>query len=167
LAVRTVHLPLLDHVHGLDSGDGDPGAPKGLESEYRAGGPLDGPVVLLDNVVQILFWRIRMSTQASALTFNGRRVGAALVNGDLLRHIVQVDCSFQKATRRGQIALGGEQGIDCVPIAINSEVEVLPLAGHFDVGLVHSPTPANWSLRRRKTATNTGSILIIQRCTVA
>jgi hypothetical protein len=43
-----------------------------------------------------------MSTQASALTFS--RKGAALVNGDLLWHIVQVDGAFQEPPGRSAIS---------------------------------------------------------------
>ena len=49
-----VHLPLADHVHGFDSGDDDSCPPKRLESEYLSGDSFDGPVVLLDDVVQVL-----------------------------------------------------------------------------------------------------------------
>ena len=36
MAIGTVHLPLLDHVHGLDPCDEDSSTPKRLESEHRA-----------------------------------------------------------------------------------------------------------------------------------
>ena len=54
LACGAVHLPLLDHVHGFGSGDGDAGAAKRLESKHRSGDPFDAPMVLLDKVVQVL-----------------------------------------------------------------------------------------------------------------
>jgi hypothetical protein len=38
-------LPLANHVHGLDSGDDDFSAPKGLESEHRSRNPFDGTVI--------------------------------------------------------------------------------------------------------------------------
>ena len=50
-----VHLPLADHVHGLDSRGDDSSALKGFESEYRSGDSLDGPVVLFNDVVGYLF----------------------------------------------------------------------------------------------------------------
>ena len=39
-------------------------------------------------------------------TFNSGRVGAALVDGDLLWHIVQVDGALQEPPGRSQIPLG-------------------------------------------------------------
>ena len=77
--------------------------------------------------------------------FNGRRVGAALVNGDLFWHVVQVDGTFQKSPGRSQIALGSEQKINCIARPIHGPVKVLPLTGYLDVGLVHPPAQSNGS----------------------
>jgi hypothetical protein len=41
--------------------------------------------------------------------FNGSRVGAAFVDGDVLWQIVQVDSPLQKAPRSSQIKLGREK----------------------------------------------------------
>lgn len=58
---------------------------------------------------------------------NGRRIGATLVNGDLLRPIVQADCPFQKAPCCGLISPGSEQEIHCVTAFVHRSIEVLPL----------------------------------------
>ena len=49
-----VQLPLLDHVHGINSGDQFVRAPKRLEAHHRICDSLHRPVVLLDKVVEIL-----------------------------------------------------------------------------------------------------------------
>jgi hypothetical protein len=49
-----LHLTLPDHVHELDAAQQDPGATKILEAEHRPRASLDRPMVLLDNIVQIL-----------------------------------------------------------------------------------------------------------------
>ncbi len=40
-------------------------------------------------------------------------------------------------------AMGGEQDVDGVAVAVDCSLQVFPLAGHFDVGFVH---PASWRL---------------------
>jgi hypothetical protein len=49
-----VELALVDHVDGLDASDQSASAAKVLESEHGAYQSLDGPVILLDEVVQVL-----------------------------------------------------------------------------------------------------------------
>jgi hypothetical protein len=51
---RTFHLSFLDHVHQLDATQNDARAVEILEPEHRPGSAFDGPMVLLDDVVQIL-----------------------------------------------------------------------------------------------------------------
>jgi len=48
------HLPLLDHVHELDAAQQNARTPKGLEPKHRSSAPLDCPVILFDDVFQIL-----------------------------------------------------------------------------------------------------------------
>ena len=130
-------------MHGLDSCDEDSSAPKRLESEHRACDSFNRPVVLLDQVVEIFVLAHQEADTGFILdTFNGRRVGAALVDGDFLGQAVQVDGSLQEAPSSGLIPLCGEK-VDGVPSAINPTVKVLPLARDFDVGLIHSSTPTN------------------------
>ena len=41
------------------------------------------------------------------------------------------------------VSLGSEQEVHRVAVLVNSTVQLLPLACHFDVGLVHFPTVTN------------------------
>jgi hypothetical protein len=108
-------------------------------------------LVLLDDVVQIFILAHQgIDAGISFDAFNGGRVSAALVDGDLLRHIVQVNGALQKATRRGQISPGSEEEVRRVAITVNSEVEVLLLTSYFDIGLVKPPTLSNWSFASPK-----------------
>lgn len=60
------------------------------------GDPLDGPGVLFDDVVQILVLAHQDADTGVGLdAFNGGRVGTALVDGDLLWDVVQVDGTLQ------------------------------------------------------------------------
>ncbi|CAB3807029.1 hypothetical protein LMG28614_06517 [Paraburkholderia ultramafica] len=48
------HLAFRDYMHELDSTQQDPGAAKCLESQHGSGTPLDRPVVLFHDIVEIL-----------------------------------------------------------------------------------------------------------------
>lgn len=61
-------------------------------------------------------------------TFNGDRDGAAIVNGDFLWQIVQVDGAIQEPPGRSRIALDGEQKIRRIPVPIDGAVAIFPLA---------------------------------------
>ena len=47
------HLSLADHVRDLDAGQDDARTPEILEPHHRFDNAFDGPVILLDNVVQV------------------------------------------------------------------------------------------------------------------
>ena len=50
----TVELAFLDDVHRLDARQNDACAAERFEAHHRPHDPLDGPVVLLDDVVEVL-----------------------------------------------------------------------------------------------------------------
>jgi len=52
--VCTLHLPFLDHVHDFDAAQNDTRAVEVFEPQHRSSSTFDGPMVLLDDVVQIL-----------------------------------------------------------------------------------------------------------------
>jgi len=87
-----VELALLDHVHRLDAGDQRTCAAKVLEPEHGPHDSLDGPVILLDEVVEVLrLTHLDVGARVGADALDGCRVGAALVDGDLFWNAVQVD----------------------------------------------------------------------------
>ena len=63
--MRAVELRLLDHKHGLDTGDECPCAAKRLEAEHRPHDAFDGPMVLFDDVVEILRLVLKSANLAS------------------------------------------------------------------------------------------------------
>jgi len=138
-------------MYCFDARDNDASTPKRFEAEYRSGDPFDSPVVLLDDVVQVFtLAQNDIDASVSLDVCNGGRVRAALVDSDLLGHVVQVDGPFQKAPRRSQIALGGEKEVDRVAIAIDCAVKIFPVTSHLDVGLVHAPASTNGALASTK-----------------
>ena len=52
--VGGVHIIFGDHMHDLNATQSDTRAAEVLESEHRSGDAFDGPMVLLNYVVQIL-----------------------------------------------------------------------------------------------------------------
>ncbi len=80
------------------------------EPQHPSRDPFDRPVILLHHVVEV-FALTQFDVKARIFVdiMNGRRIGSTLVNGDLLRHIVQADCPFQKAPCCGLISPGSEQ----------------------------------------------------------
>ncbi len=91
----------------------DARAAKGLESEHGSHDPLDRPVFLLDDVVEVLRLA-QFDVRAGVGTHprDGRRVGAALVDGDLLRHTVKIDGAFEEAPRRSVVTVSPKQKVD-------------------------------------------------------
>ena len=97
-------------------------------------------MVLFNDFVEVLVLAYHdIDVRVGLDAFNGCCVGAALVNGDLLWHIVQVDGTLQKAPRCCLISLGREKKVHRIAGAVNRPVKVLSLACGFDVGLIHPP----------------------------
>jgi hypothetical protein len=79
LAFDTIEVAHLDHVHSLNAGNEDARAPKTLESEHGSHDALDPPVVLLDDVVEILaLTQFDAHARVGIDAQDGGRIGAAL-----------------------------------------------------------------------------------------
>ena len=96
-----IELALLEHVHGLDACNEGASAAKRLESEHGSHDAFDRPMVLLDEVVEV-FRLTHLDVYAAVSTHveDRRRVGATLVDRDLLGHAVQADGTLEEASRR-------------------------------------------------------------------
>jgi hypothetical protein len=122
LAVLDRELILSDHVHELDAGQHVSGRIKGFEVEHRPGHPLDGPMVLLDDVVEIFDlthhnWRVFAGIDG----IDGRLVGAALVRGDLVGSAVLAHGLVEEAFGGGHVPLCGQEEIDCFPMHLSAQ----------------------------------------------
>ncbi len=74
------NCPFLIMCIGSIPSDDDRCAPNCLEAQYRSGNSLDGPMVLLNDVVEtIVLVHQDIDAGISRNTFNGGRVGAAPV----------------------------------------------------------------------------------------
>lgn len=135
MAFEAFHLSLSDHVHRLDAGNQRSCAAERLEAEHRPHDAFDGPMVLFDDVVQVLrLTHLDVRTGVGLNALDGGRVGTALVDSDLLGYTVQTDGLFGKASGSCVISLGAKQEVDRIAAAINGPVQILPLARRVACG---------------------------------
>lgn len=85
-------------------------------------------MILLDNVVQVLGlpkldWCAAFGDQAAYSC----GVGAALVDRDAGRQVMQVNRALKEAPRRGNVSAGGQQEIHRLAKLVHRAVQVLPL----------------------------------------
>jgi hypothetical protein len=133
-------------VHDLDTSKDDAGTAERFESKHPASDALDRPVVLLNDVVEVLTLPNRYRrVMLDIITFDARGVGAALVDRDGCGKRVVPDGTGEKPLCRSPIALGGKQEVDGVARFVDHAIEILPLPADFDVHLVHAPTRADGS----------------------
>ena len=83
------HLALADHVHEFDAGNGCRSRSKRFKTEHWPHHSLDGTVGLFDDVIQIFdLTDFDVRLMFRVVTFERRRVGAALVDRNLLGNTV-------------------------------------------------------------------------------
>src|SRR5262245_4450045 len=104
-------------------------------------------MILLHNVVEIL--DLTDGDRGAVLlvvALDGRFIGRAAINGDLLWHAVAADRLGQKAFGRLLVAFLREEKVNRLSHFIDSTIEIAPLALHLDVGLIHPPTDPHGTL---------------------
>src|SRR5208337_3194892 len=106
--------------------------------------PLDGAVVLLEDVVQIWHRSMPAILGESAFGFelrDGGRIRGVPVGVDHSRR--RMVCSAErfgkKALGCGRVLFGAEKEVEGGAAGIHRPVEITPLAFYPDVGLVHTP----------------------------
>jgi hypothetical protein len=78
-------LALADPVHQLNADEYSPGGPARFEVEYRPSHPLDGAIILLDEVLKLLYLDHKDRHAAAGVDcIYGRVVGAAFVHRDFV-----------------------------------------------------------------------------------
>jgi hypothetical protein len=86
LIIVRSHLAFLNHVHQLNALQGNLGRTEGFKPEHRSNNAFDGPVVLLDKIVQILALADLDRVAGLLLEcLNGCFIGTALIDRDLVR----------------------------------------------------------------------------------
>ncbi len=133
-------------MHQLDTLQSGPGRTKSFETEHRPNNALDGPVVLFNQVVQILLADLDFVANFFLECIKSGLISAALVDRDFVRQAVLPYRFPEKAQRGLLIAVDGEQEIDGLACFVDGAVEISPLAFDFDVRLVNPPARADWAL---------------------
>src|SRR5208283_4641076 len=111
----------------------------------------DGSVVLFDDVVQIFDptdFDVRL--MFCAVAFDRRRVGAALVDRDLLGNAMMAYRLAQEPQCGTTIPLGGQQEVYGGASSINRPIQIFPGTFDIHIGLIKSPAGANRALAGAK-----------------
>jgi hypothetical protein len=117
-------------VHRLDTRQQDPRAARGLETHHRPSDALDGAMVLLNDGVEILTLpHLDAGLMINVVTADGRSVGAALVDRDLLGRTVPTDRALKETASRSLVPVSGEQEVYLATITIDSSIENIS-SGH-------------------------------------
>src|SRR5471032_3215875 len=98
-------LTLADHVHELDAGEHAAGAAERFEVEHWPGHPLDGAVVLLDDVEVFDLAHHDRHVPVDVDRIDGRLVSAALIHRDLVGNAILANGFVEKALGRSHVTL--------------------------------------------------------------
>jgi hypothetical protein len=117
-------------------------------------------MVLLYPVVEIL----DLADDDSRVVFliispDGRRIGLAAIDGDLLRHAMTADRLGEKALGRLLITLLRQEEIDGLPGLIHCTIQVIPLAFDLDIRLVQMPADPDRPLVAMERRFQLGTVL--------
>ena len=108
-------------------------------------------MVLLHEIVQMLrFPQLNIKTGVNIYAFDSSGVGTALIDGNFLWQTMQVDGALYVSSGRRQVTLGNKKEVDRIASVVDRAVQMFPLAGYLDVGLVHAPTVTNGALASAK-----------------
>src|SRR4051794_6223612 len=122
-----------------------------LEATHRPVAPFYAPVILFDHVVFILTGAV----VDLIAEFLGVGVAGMAVGGDLLG-LDLGDRSGRAEEFLGGSHVAGLAQVDVDQIAVDRPVEIAPLSGDLDVGLIDVPAPL--PARRLRTASSGASL---------
>src|SRR5215472_11325350 len=147
--------PLLDLLRQLDSADRDPRIVESFEPEHRPDPLFHSPMVLFDQVIQILAGSHLHSPRKFPIFLHlpHRPMGCCIgVQGDLRRFMRVLHRSAEKALGRIHIPLSAQKEIDRSPCLIHRPVEVDPMSADLYIRLIHPPGSAELSEHHASTA---------------
>lgn len=137
-----VELPLPDLLHQLYPADRHCRIPKALEAEHRINALFNSPVILLDEVVQVLtrpdfcLWaqhptplELRGSSVSSGIAVERYSFGSA----------VPLNRFNKELPGRSYILVLAQQEINSESLLIDGAIEVRPSPSDSDVRFVHTP----------------------------
>ena len=111
-------LAFADHVHEFDAGQDVSGGPEGFEAEHRSGHALDGAMVLLNDVVEILDLSDDDAVFQPVIdVIDGHLVSAALVHRDFFRNAMRPHRLIEKAP-------SGQEEVDRLAFLVQRAVPI-------------------------------------------
>jgi hypothetical protein len=103
-------------VHEFDAGERHGGGLEGLEPQHRSHQPLDGSMILFDDVVEVFdLTDLDARFTFAIVAFDRRCICATLVDGDLLGRSVPPDRLAQEPQRGFAIPRGSQQKSTVAP----------------------------------------------------
>jgi hypothetical protein len=148
--------PFPHHVNHLDAAQDRPSGRDRLEPKHWSNPALDGPMILLDAIVQVGTLpdpdRLQIAPRSVLEPVHGiagqdrLSVGLAAINHDPLRSSVSLQCLAQEALSGREIAPFAEPELDRIAVAVDGTVQIPPVTTNFDVGLINVPLARDRSL---------------------
>jgi Domain of unknown function (DUF3387) len=137
-------LPLANAMSQLDSGDRDGRVGEGLEPSHRRTAALDGSVILLDDVVEVLASPdLDVAPTRVLATQQPQRAPARHVA--IERHFARQARSIRRQSLAKERLCGGdptvaaEQEVDGLALLVNRSIEIVPLGFDRNVRLIDPP----------------------------
>src|ERR1700676_4613259 len=120
-------LAFADHMHRFIAGDRTPSSPEGTKILAGAHPAFDGPVILFQNIFEVLHRSMPAMLHQNALGFepyDGRRITGVLVGVDdpRRRMVLSAQGLGEKAFSRCCVALSGQKEVDRSTGGVDSPV---------------------------------------------
>ena len=159
---------VLDLVGQLDTGDSCGCCRRGLEAVHRGTSSLDGSVVLLDDIVQVLTGsNLDVAPEGGLATQQPKRPSAR--NVTIERHFAGTVAKVgrhslaEESLGRSDAAVWSEQEVDRPTLPVDSPVQVEPFAPDLHVCLVDAPGATRWLAKLSHRFSNSGTKRWTQR----
>src|SRR5215469_11223689 len=141
----SARLAFADHVDRFLAGQRSPGSPKRTKTLIGVNPSLDGPVVLLQDIVEVRHRPVLAAgvqrSFALELSDHGRVSRMPIGVDDTRRGMVLLTQGFgQEALCCGRVLLCREQEVEGGAGGVKSPIKITPLAFDPDVSFVHPPT---------------------------
>ena len=138
------NLPLSDHRHSLVAGQRSSCGWQTAKAEPRPDQALDAPMVLLDDVVEVLDLAQAREPPQLTIALHRRdrgRIGRILVDRDRawVSRVRLPERLAEEPFRRRGVPLGREQKVDRLAAAVHRPIQVGPAPLHLDIRFIDPP----------------------------
>lgn len=136
---------LSDHIGDFDAVQCSRGGSKRFEPTHVPYATLDKPMILFDQVIQILgpdrldFGWAAKPIEGFVHLSNARRVDATFVDDNLARDSILRQRFGKETCCCWTVPALGQHEIKSIPSFVDGPIEVHPFAANRNIGLVHTP----------------------------